>query len=124
MKALALTLFLLIAACATTPRDRVVDVRPTVRTGSVADDPDDPAIWINPQDPAHSLIVVTNKVAAPKGALVVFDLEGRVRQTFAGLDRPNNVDIEYGLPLKDGPVDIAVATERLQGRQCRRRRNQ
>ncbi len=114
MRQLTVTLFLL-GACATNSADQVFDIQPSVRTQSVTDDPDDPAIWINPQDPTRSLIVGTNKVAAPKGALVVFGLDGKIRQTVAGLDRPNNVDIEYGLPLKDGPVDIAVATERLQG---------
>ena len=84
-------------------------------TESVTDDPDDPAIWVHPTDPARSLIVGTNKVATPKGALVVFDLDGKIRQTVAGLDRPNNVDVEYGLRLKGGAVDIAVATERLKG---------
>ena len=114
MRLLLVTLFLL-AACTTKPRAQVFDLPAAVRTESVTDDPDDPAIWIHPQDPARSLIVGTNKVAAPRGALVVFDLDGKIRQTVAGLDRPNNVDIEYGLPLQDGPVDIAVATERLQG---------
>lgn len=36
-----------------------------------------------------------------------------VRQTFAGLDRPNNVDVEYGLPFGGQRADIVVATERL-----------
>lgn len=102
----------LLGACATKPPDSVLSIQPAVRTESVTDDPDDPAIWVNPADPARSLIVGTNKVAAPRGALVVFDLDGKIRQTFDGLDRPNNVDIEYGL----GGIDIAVAAERLQGR--------
>src|SRR5436190_23418503 len=91
----------------------VGDVQPVVRTQSVADDPDDPAIWIHPTDPGRSLIIGTNKVKAPGGALVVFGLDGVVRQTVAGLDRPNNVDVEYGLVLDGTKVDIAVATERL-----------
>ncbi|MBM3764010.1 MAG: phytase [Acidobacteria bacterium] len=109
-----LGLFLvLVSSCAVTQQIAVFDVQPALRTESVTDDPDDPSIWINPSDPARSLVVGTNKVAAPKGALVVFDLDGKIRQTVAGLDRPNNVDIEYGLPLKGGAVDIAVAAERL-----------
>ena len=58
----------------------------------------------------------TNKVAAPAGALYVFGLDGGVRQIVKPLDRPNNVDVEYGLATPGGPVDIAVVTERLQGR--------
>jgi 3-phytase len=53
------------------------------------------------------------KVAAPAGAIVVHGLDGQVRQTIAGIDRPNNVDVEYGFRLGGEIVDIAVATERL-----------
>jgi 3-phytase len=112
MRLLAI-LLVLVTSCSR--KESVHNVAPVLSTESVTDDPDDPAIWVNAGDPAHSLIVGTNKVAAPKGALVVFDLDGKIRQTVAGLDRPNNVDIEYGLPLKDGSVDIAVAAERLKG---------
>jgi 3-phytase len=52
-------------------------------------------------------------VQAPRGALVVFGLDGRIRQTVAGIDRPNNVDVEYGFRLQGQSVDIAVAAERL-----------
>jgi 3-phytase len=90
-----------------------VDIQPVVRTDPVTDDPDDPADWVHPTDPSRSLILGTNKVKAPTGAVVVFGLDGKARQTFAGMDRPNNVDVEYGLPLGSGRVDIAVATERL-----------
>ena len=51
-----------------------VDIRPALATAPVTDDPDDPAIWVHPSDPARSLIVGTNKVKAPKGALVVYGL--------------------------------------------------
>jgi 3-phytase len=90
------------------------NIKPAIRTEAVGDDPDDPAIWVHPGDPARSLIIGTNKVKAPGGALVVFGLNGKTRQTVAGLDRPNNVDVEYGLPLGGTRVDIAVVTERLQ----------
>jgi 3-phytase len=42
-------------------------------------------------------------------------LNGRIieEKTVRNLQRPNNVDVEYGLNLKGVPVDIAVATERL-----------
>jgi 3-phytase len=86
---------------------------PAVHTEAVTNDPDDPAIWVNRADSSRSLIIGTNKVKAPSGALVVFGLDGKTRQTFAGLDRPNNVDVEYGLSLNGQRVDIAVTTERL-----------
>jgi 3-phytase len=91
-----------------------VDVQPAGRTEAVGNDPDDPSIWVHPTDPSRSLIIGTNKIKAPNGALVVFGLDGAVRQTVSGLDRPNNVDVEYRLPLGKQRVDIAVATERLQ----------
>jgi len=92
------------------------DVVPVVTTATVPNDPDDPAIYIHPTDPAKSLILGTNKVLAPQGALVVFGLDGKIRQTIDNLDRPNNVDVEYGLVLGGQPTDIAVLTERLQHR--------
>lgn len=94
----------------------VYDILPAVATEAVTDDPDDPAIWVHPADPSRSLIVGTNKVAAPRGALVVFGLDGKIHQTIDGLDRPNNVDVEYGLALSGRTVDIAVATERHRSR--------
>ncbi len=93
-----------------------VQVKPTLATEPVGNDPDDPAVWVHPSDPAKSLIVATNKVGAPNGALVVYGLDGKIRQTVANLNRPNNVDVEYGLLLKSNRTDIAVVTERLERR--------
>ncbi len=88
-------------------------IQPVVVTDSVLHDTDDPAVWINPADPAKSLIVGTDK--DKDGGLYVFDLNGKLQadKTVRGLQRPNNVDIEYGLLLNGKPTDIAVATERL-----------
>lgn len=104
----------LLAGCSPAPPPS--DIRAALATDPVTDDPDDPAIWVNPADPARSLILGTNKAAAPRGALVVFGLDGKTRQTIGALDRPNNVDVEYGLLMPGGPIDIAVVTERLQRR--------
>lgn len=93
-----------------------VTIQPRLATEPVSKDPDDPAIWVYPGDPARSLILGTNKTPAPSGALVVFRLDGKIRQTIDGIDRPNNVDVEYGLKLNGKPTDIAVLTERLQKR--------
>jgi 3-phytase len=92
------------------------DVRPAIETEPVSHDADDPAIWRNPGNPAGSIVVGTNKVAAPDGALFVFGLDGRIRQKLGPLDRPNNVDVEYGMQLAGKQVDIAVVTERLKSR--------
>jgi 3-phytase len=87
-----------------------------VRTEPAGEDADDPAIWVNRAAPADSRVFATNKVKAPGGALVAYDLAGRVRQRIDGLDRPNNVDVEYGFRLGGVSIDIAVLTERYQRR--------
>jgi 3-phytase len=93
-----------------------VAVKPAVVTESAGNDADDPAVWIHPKDPSRSLVIGTNKAAAPQGALVVYGLDGKTRQRIEPLDRPNNVDVEYGLKLAGRRADIAVATERYQKR--------
>ncbi|MBL0160903.1 MAG: phytase [Bryobacterales bacterium] len=90
-------------------------VAPAVVTESVDGDPDDPAIWMNVRDGGQSRVVATVKRAAPDGSLVVFDLKGKIVQQVKGIDRPNNVDVEYGLMLGGKPVDIAVTTARNSG---------
>jgi 3-phytase len=87
-----------------------------IATEPAGEDADDPAIWVNRASPGESRVFATNKTAAPAGALVVYDLAGRVRQRIDGLDRPNNVDVEYGFQLGGQAVDIAVVTERYQKR--------
>jgi 3-phytase len=86
-------------------------LRPAVVTERVVHDTDDPAIWLHPQDRSRSLVIGTDKNIA--GGLYAFDLQGRIVSKVLGLRRPNNVDIEYGLPLAGARVDIAVVTERL-----------
>jgi len=87
-------------------------IEPVVRTEPVKGNPDDPAIWRNRRNPAQSRVYGTTKLAAPDGAVVVFDLEGKIIQTIANIDRPNNIDVEEGFRLGGKRVDIAVATER------------
>jgi 3-phytase len=90
--------------------DTLQTIQPAVITAPVKVDADDPAIWINPNDPAKSLVIGTDKDA--NGALYVFDLQGKIQQVVDSLQRPNNVDIAYGLMLNGKPTDYAVATER------------
>ncbi len=92
---------------------QISTIKPIVVTEPVQFDSDDPAIWINKADTANSLIIGTDK--NENGALYVFDLKGKIVQdkVIKGLQRPNNVDIEYGLMLNNQLADIAVVTERL-----------
>lgn len=93
--------------------DSLAVLKPLYITDTVAHDTDDPAVWINPADPAASLIVGTDK--DQDGGLYVFDLHGKLQKnkTVRGLKRPDNVDIEYGFVLKGKKTDIAVTTERF-----------
>lgn len=94
----------LVAGCALDP----VTVTPVMAAGQTAPMPasgdaaDDPAIWLNPADPAASRILGTNKDAG----LYVYDLEGNeVQSLLIGL--LNNVDIRV---MEGGEADIAVAS--------------
>lgn len=87
-------------------------LRPKYVTEEVNYDSDDPAIWINPNDPSKSLILGTDKMEDEKGALFVFDLKGKIDTVINGIDRPNNVDLAYGFPLGGDTIDFAILTER------------
>lgn len=91
-------------------------IKSVVITEAVKHDSDDPAIWVNPEDPAKSLVIGTDK--KEDGSLYVFDLDGKVieEKTVRNLKRRNNVDLEYGLLLNGEATDIVVTTERLENR--------
>lgn len=88
-------------------------VAPTVETEPVhhdGDAADDPAIWVNPDDPAASAVVATDK----KGGLVVYDLGGEELQYLQSGDM-NNVDVRpagASLTLGGRPVVLVVAGNR------------
>lgn len=87
-----------------------VSVMPTAETVPVEGDKDaadDPAIWVNPNDPTKSLVIGTDK----KNGLVVYDLSGAiVYQNDDG--RMNNVDVRSGYPITtdNGNPDTATPT--------------
>jgi len=108
-----LCLVLSLAACKARQPVAQTAIRPVFITEPVKYDTDDPAIWINKADPSKSLVIGTDKDA--DGALYVFDLEGKIVQdkVVRGLQRPNNVDLAYGLKLNGKATDIAITTERM-----------
>ena len=102
----------MLAACNT---QNTNELKPDHVTSSVNYDSDDPAIWINPQNPEASLILGTDKKENGLGGIFVFDLEGKEDTTkrIKNIDRPNNIDVAYGLKINDSTItDIAVFTER------------
>ncbi len=78
--------------------------------GTEAADPDDPAIWLDPEDAAGSVVVTAMK----NGGLRVYDLAGKEIQRIEpdGI-RYNNVDILYGVQSAAGETfDLVVASDR------------
>lgn len=94
----------------------VARITPRYVTPPLPNDSDDPAIWYNENDPSNSLILGTDKFEGT-GGLYVYAVNGTLDTTLQAypLDRPNNVDVAYGLPLSDSVVDIAVVAERISG---------
>ena len=95
-------------ACATVPPimgDPAVTVTATAETPPVGtareDAADDPAIWLNPANPAASLVVGTDK----KGGLYVYDLKG-AQKHFIPAPGLNNVDL---IDLPGGRVLVAAS---------------
>ena len=87
-------------------------VTPVVATAQVSEDPDDPAIWIHPADPARSMILGTNKVKAPAGRWWCLGWTARSARRWLGSTARTtwtwNMDSAGG-----EAIDIAVVTERL-----------
>ncbi len=114
--ALVCTASLMLTACgeddepAPAPAD-TVDVLPFAETEPVIsedDAADDPAIWVNPDDPSKSLIIGTDK----KNGLVVYDLSGNI--VFQNDDgRLNNVDLRAGYPITSDNANPATAVDAI-----------
>lgn len=88
----------------------VLHVHATVETAPMpvgGDAADDPAIWVNPDDPGLSAILGTNK----QGGLFVYDLQGKVLdETKDG--KLNNVDLRSDFPLSGKSVVLVTAGNR------------
>lgn len=107
-----ITIVLVLLSCERTPPVAENAIKPKIVTQAAVHDTDDPAIWVNEEDPAASLILGTDK--DEDGALIVYDLNGKIieEKTIRGLKRPNNVDIR-DIEVGDTEFSIAVTTERL-----------
>ncbi len=79
----------------------------TAPVKSTDDAADDPAIWVNADDPASSLILGTDK----RAGLYVYDLSGGVVQ-FLPSGELNNVDLRQGVSIEGWTGDIAAASNR------------
>jgi len=81
-----------------------VETDPVPHGGDAADDP---AIWVNPNDPAKSTIIGTDK----QGGLAVYDLSGKQIQ-FLPDGQMDNVDLRDGFKLGGQTVTIVTASNR------------
>ncbi len=102
-RALAVTPAALTAAALETVT-ATVETDPVPNGGDAADDP---AIWVNPNDPAQSVIIGTDK----RGGLGVYDLSGKQIQYLAD-GQMDNVDLRDGFKLGGQTVAIVTASNR------------
>lgn len=105
--------FLLITICSGCNQSKLPPIQPDIITEFTLNDTDDPAIWVNKSDPEQSIVFGTDKET--NGAIYAFDLAGKIiaDKTIRNIERPNNVDVEYGFKLNDSTTtDILVFTER------------
>lgn len=94
-------------------KSKLLAIVPDVITEFTVNDTDDPAIWVNPKDASKSIVFGTDKETT--GAIYAFNLEGKIieEKTIKNIERPNNVDVEYGFKLNDSTTtDVLVFTER------------
>lgn len=81
-----------------------------IETDAVASAPkvdaaDDPAIWVNTQNPANSLVLGTNK----KGGIHVYNMEGKELQ-YLPVGCMNNIDLRDGFKYNNQEVVLVAAT--------------
>ena len=81
-----------------------VETEPVPNDGDAADDA---AIWVNPVEPARSVVIGTDK----RGGIGVYDLDGREWQ-YRRDGRMNNVDLRCDHPIAGEPATIVTAGNR------------
>lgn len=107
-----LFLGLLLLSCSKKPA--LIETKPIVITEKVPHDSDDPAIWVNREDPEKSIVFGTDKDEL-NGGVYAFDLDGKIipEKSLTQIKYPNNVDIAYDFKINDSTLtDIMVFTER------------
>lgn len=90
---------------------RILEVVAAVETEPVntgGDSADDATVWVNPSDPAQSLVIGTNK----KRGLVVYDLTGKEIQSLADGEM-NNVDSRDTLVTASNRSNNSIAIYRI-----------
>ena len=95
------------AALAAAALETVMATAETDPVPNGGDAADDPAIWVNPNDPAQSVIIGTDK----RGGLAVYELSGKQIQYLPD-GQMDNVDLRDGFKLDGQNVAIVTASNR------------
>ena len=103
----AAALALLVSSSPQAQEPPIASVTAVLETDNVDIDPDDPAIWVNPADPAASRVIGTDK----DYGLVVFDLAGKIVQRLPD-GRLNNVDLRADVMLGGRRKTLVAASKR------------
>jgi 3-phytase len=99
-------------------RQPLPEIPAKVITEKTPHDTDDPAIWVNADDPEQSIVFGTDKDEV-NGGVYAFDLNGKIieEKSLTSLIYPNNVDVSYEFMLPDSTfTDILMFTEREKNR--------
>ena len=98
---------------------KLTEIKPDFITQKTINDTDDPAIWVNPEDPSESIIFGTDKET--NGGIYAFDLEGKIieSKTIRKLGRPNNVDLAYDFKINDSTSTAILAFAEREKQQIR-----
>lgn len=108
-----LPIFLFSIVILSCDNNKLPAIKPDVITETTLHDTDDPAIWIDYNNPEESIVFGTDKDT--DGAIYAFNLKGEIieSKTIRGLKRPNNVDIRQGFKINDSTsIDVMAFTER------------
>ena len=102
---LALAALVVVAGCQSSSRI----VRPravTFTRPAPVNEVQDCAFWVNPADPAKSLILVTNE----RRGLEVHNLDGILLKHLDQTSHPQYVDVIYGVDVEGTPTDFVLIT--------------
>lgn len=96
-----------------TTTNEVTIIKPSVITEKSINDTDDPAIWVNSENPSQSIVFGTDKDT--NGAIYAYNLDGKIIEdkTIRNIERPNNIDLIYNFQINDTTATAIIAfTER------------
>ena len=113
MKKIYIPFLLVLGMVSCKQESKLPAIAPDIITEKTPNDTDDPAIWVNPDDASKSIVFGTDKET--NGGIYAFDLNGKIieEKSIKNIQRPNNVDLEYGFQLNDSvAVDVIAFTER------------